>query len=88
MFAVENGVVIVTCPLEVGHVTHIIKSDIVAQTAVNGAPVGNDGTGVMQNICHKRNFFTGEIFAAGIVIKFDDFAVLFHTEFKPGAAVT
>ena len=88
VFAVECGVVVIACTFKLGHIKHIIKSDIVALTAVNGAPVGNERAGVVQNVGDQRNFSSREIFAAGIVIKFDDLAMLFNTEFKPGAAVT
>ena len=88
MFEIENCIVIVTWSLKLGHIAHIIKSDIVAQTAVNGTPVGQNCACVVQNICNESHLFTGKVFAAGVIITLNNFTVLFNTELEPDAAVT
>ena len=88
VLAVERSVVKKARTLKIGHIAHIIKSDIVAQAAVNGAPVRKHGAGIVQDIRDQGHFFAGEVLAAGVVVTLDDLAVLFHTELEPDAAVT
>ena len=87
MPAVERGGVVVADALEIGHVAHVVQTDVVAQAAVDGAPVGDQGTGVVQDVGYQSDFFPGEVLAAGVVIALNDLPVLFDPELEPDARV-